>query len=143
MLKMPRPTKSEAEAACSPIRNANVPILEDVEDSLIVYTVIGLHDALDRKKNPLVIDENPVAKDRAFAYKTKVDGRDMYFLKLTSDGHIYNPVSGSNQFRHNKVRMGIAEAKWRKVNQKVFDFYLQFLRTKTVMWLSHAERELV
>ena len=39
-------------------------------------------------------------------------------------------------------KIGKNEYNFSKVNQRVFDMYLNFLRTKNIAWLNNAEREL-
>jgi hypothetical protein len=45
----------------------------------------------------------------------------------------------------NKVlaKIGKNEFNFKKVNSKVFDLYLSFLRTKNIAWINNANRELL
>lgn len=141
---MPRITQEEADNSISQIRTEEqqeLVLSNQPTEGLTVYTLVGLHDELDSDSNPVVVAKAPLTKDNAFAYK-KTGEKTEFYVKITSDGHIYNPSSGLNEFRHNKVRLGLTESKWRRVNKKVFDAYLTFLKSKNESWLRHAEREI-
>ena len=109
--------------------------------SYVYYTAFGKHDDLDNDGNPITSDEN-----RGFAYKrtNDLDKTINYFLKIGLYGRIFNPIGLYSEGKENKFlsKIGKNEYNFTKVNQKVFDMYLNFLRTKNVAWLNNAEREL-
>lgn len=103
------------------------------------YTVLGKHSHIDTEKNPRVPDQK-----NALAY-TKLSEQDkQYYIKVGLYGKIYNPIGLYSEGRANKFlsKVGKAEYNFTRVNQKVFDMYLNFLRTKNIAWLNNAEREL-
>lgn len=109
--------------------------------SYIYYTIFGKHDGLDEYGNPITNDVR-----RGFAYKrlNSADQSENYFLKIGLYGKIFNPMGLYSEGKENKFlsKIGKSEYNFTKVNQKVFDMYLNFLRTKNIAWLNNAEREL-
>ena len=88
-------------------------------------------------------DEVTVAEDRDEAYAKIVDsdtGR-AYFIKRGPGGHFFNPLGLFTEGNAGKRRLGENVWKYARVNRKVFDLYLHFLRTKNQAWLNNAERE--
>lgn len=103
------------------------------------YTVIGKQTYIDTNKNPRVPDQKS-----ALAY-TKLSEQDkQYYIKVGLYGKIYNPIGLYSEGKANKFlsKVGKAEYNFTRVNQKVFDMYINFLRTKNIAWLNNAEREL-
>ena len=109
--------------------------------SYVYYTIFGKHDDLDQDGNPITNDQK-----RGFAYKriNDLDQTPQYFLKIGLYGRIFNPMGLYSEGKENKFlsKIGKNEYNFTKVNQKVFDMYLNFLRTKNIAWLNNAEREL-
>jgi hypothetical protein len=103
------------------------------------YTVLGSHSSLDDEGNPICNNKN-----KSLAY-TKLHNNDkQYYLKVGTYGKIFNPIGLYSEGRQNKFlsKVGKEEYAFTKVNSKVFDMYLNFLRTKNIAWLTNAEREL-
>ncbi len=112
-----------------------------------VYTVFGKHDYLDGHDFPILGDEsdNVLAEDRdlAFAKEVSVDGRNShYYIRRASNGRLFNP-NGMDEGRHNKFlhHSGKREFEYHQVNQRVFNFYKDFLKSKNPAHLRNAERE--
>jgi hypothetical protein len=104
------------------------------------YTVLGKHDFLDENNNPRTKNEK-----NAYAYsKINNDSDTQYFVKVGLYGKIFNPIGLYSEGKANKFlsKVGKNEFSFTRVNQKVFDMYVNFLRTKNVAWLNNAEREL-
>lgn len=103
------------------------------------YTVLGSNSGVDN-------DDNPLAKDNksALAYVKKINNDEQYYIKVGLYGKIFNPIGMYSEGRQNKFlsKIGKQEYNFTRVNEKVFDMYLNFLRTKNVAWLNNAEREL-
>lgn len=106
----------------------------------LYFTILGEHSSYDDEGNPLCKD-----KKKAYAYKrvNSVDNSETYFIKTGSHGKIFNPMGLYSEGKANKflAKIGKTEYTFSKVNQKVFDMYLNFLRTKNTAWLNNAERE--
>jgi hypothetical protein len=103
------------------------------------YTVFGSHTDLDDQGNPLC-DE----KDQSLAYIKNNNDSKQYYIKIGTYGKIFNPIGLYSEGKQNKFlsKVGKNEYSFTKVNSKVFDMYLNFLRTKNIAWLTNAEREL-
>lgn len=110
----------------------------DNESTITFYTMIGTENLFDSEGYPLTKEES-----RAFAKKI-YRGQLTYYIKIGLNGKIYNPMGMFSEGSHNKflAKLGKPEWKFTKVNQKVFDLYLNFLKTKNVAWLNTAQREL-
>lgn len=106
-----------------------------VEDKF--YTVWGMEDYVDDDGNTRQEKET----QKTFAKTT--NGK--YFIKIGLDNRVYNPLGLFSEGRANKVlaKIGKNEFNFKRVNSKVFDLYVSFLRTKNIAWLNNANRELL
>lgn len=104
------------------------------------YTIFGQHSSFDDDGNPLCLDAK-----KSYAYKriNSESNAESYYIKVGLHGKIFNPMGLYSEGKENKFlsKIGKNEYSFTKVNQKVFDMYLNFLRTKNTAWLSNAERE--
>lgn len=108
---------------------------EKAEDSY--YTFFGSEDYLDddgctRQKTE---QNNTFAKVQS--------GK--YYVKTGLDNRLYNPIGMFSEGQHSKVlsKIGKNEFNFKRVNSKVFNLYLTFLKTKNLAWLNNANRELL
>jgi hypothetical protein len=103
------------------------------------YTVLGSHSSLDNEGNPVCREKN-----KSLAYTKIINDDKQYYLKVGNHGKVFNPIGLYSEGRQNKFmsKIGKDEYSFTKVNSKVFDMYLNFLRTKNIAWLNNAEREL-
>lgn len=108
--------------------------------NLELFTLIGQHKFLDDNKNPRVDLEN----DKVYAKKVILDSNQKYYIKVGTYGKIYNPIGLFSEGTASKFLSKIGKKAWefKEVNSKVFDMYVNFLRTKNIAWLNNAEREL-
>lgn len=105
----------------------------------VAYTIFGDHDFIDDDQNPRTNDlTNCLAKHTISNSKHK------YYIKVGAYGKIYNPMGLYSEGTSNKFLAKIGKSAWEftEVNQKVFDMYVNFLRTKNQAWLNNAEREM-
>lgn len=104
------------------------------------YTLIGKHSNIDEDGFPTVDDDNL----SAFAKKISSNGKSRYFIKVGTHGKIYNPIGLYSEGTSNKFLARAGKKAWdfKEVNSKVFDMYINFLKTKNVAWLTNAQREL-
>lgn len=105
------------------------------------YTLIGMEDYLDKNNNPRL---ESIDNDNIFAKKTvRSDGSVRYSVRLSKEGKIYNPMSiyGIEKDSNFLDRVCRSSGKYRDINYKAFDMYINFLKTKNVAWLHNAERE--
>lgn len=103
------------------------------------FTVLGSHTSLDADKNPISAD-----KKNALAYIKTINDDQQYYIKIGTYGKVFNPIGLYSEGRQNRflAKIGKDEYSFTRVNNKVFDMYLNFLRTKNIAWLNNAEREL-
>lgn len=104
------------------------------------YTFSGLGDFTDTDGNNRAKEEN----DSVVAKKTvRKNGSIKYTIRLGNDSKFYNPVSiYDNKQDHTFLdRICRSNDRFKEVNLKVFNLYLQFLKTKNTAWLNNAERE--
>lgn len=104
------------------------------------YTVIGKQEYM-KNKFPMVYSEN-----HAFAKKiiNTTNNTARYFIKVGTYGRPYNPIGLYSEGQNNKflTKAGKPLYSFKEVNEKTFNFYINFLSTKNTAWLSNTEREL-
>ncbi len=134
------------------MRNTNVDIFKPLGDDQTLtdhvsikhdgsayYTMIGDHDYIDEEKNPLANTENDkVVAKRLVGMKTR------YFVKSGPHGKLFNPIGLYSEGHGNRFIAKSGKNLWafKEVNNKVFDLYVSFLKTKNTAWLTNAEREM-
>jgi hypothetical protein len=109
------------------------------EDTHVYYTIFGKHKLIDNEGNPIL------NKETADVFAKKIIGNTTkYFIKIGLYGRIYNPIGAYSEGRHTKflTKTGKKEYDFKQVPQKVFDMYINFLRSKNIAWLNNAEREM-
>lgn len=104
------------------------------------YTVVGKQDSFDEDENP-ILEKNT---SEALAKKTVSSVKTRYFIKTGPYGKIFNPIGIFSEGRSNKFLRQTGKPEWEftEVNQRVFNLYLSFLRTKNVAYINLAEREM-
>lgn len=106
------------------------------------FTILGKHETLDANDYPVLLNNiNDALAKRVHLSNDKIK----YWIKIGPHGRIYNPIGLFSEDRANKhiARAGKNEWEFRQVNQKVFDMYLSFLKTKNIAWLNNAERQII
>ena len=106
------------------------------------YTVIGQHDFIDNDDNPSLnsADDNKLMAEKI----TYTDGRQAFYVRVGTYGKLYNPIGMYSEGRLKKYMAKFGKKEWtlKKVNPKVFQLYVSFLKTKNVAWFNNAEREM-
>lgn len=103
------------------------------------YTLTGQEE--------LVIDNKPRRlKDDQYVYAKRIqkkDGSYKTMIKTSSNGKLFNPVSilGAEKTNTFLDRVCKSNDKFRTVNHKAFEWYIQFLSSKNLGWFYNAERE--
>lgn len=104
------------------------------------YGFIDDNDFIDTNNNPRLNTDN----DRTLAKKIqREDGTFKYFVKINGSKKLFNPISiyGKSEIGSTFLDKTCKDFKFLSVNKKIFDLYVNFLRTKNVSWLYNAERE--
>jgi hypothetical protein len=116
----------------------NSPQLENKQYEF--YTIVGQHDFLDKEENPRVNNDG----NNVYAKKSMSSSKTRYWIKVGTYGKIFNPIGLYSEGTANKFVAKIGKKIWefKEVNQKVFDMYVNFLRTKNIAWINNAEREM-
>ena len=109
---------------------------ENTVPSNVFYTLYGDQDWLDDEGRPCLSDSE---HSKVYAKQSN----DKYYVKVGTYGRLFNPIGMYSEDKQTKFisKMGKHEFEFRKVNAKVFDLYVNFLRTKNIAWLNNAERE--
>lgn len=103
------------------------------------YTLSGQED--------VTIDDRPRRlNDDEIVYAKKIqkkDGSYKNMIKLANNGKLYNPISVYGQEKTNDFldRVCKSNNKFRTVNAKAFEWYVQFLASKNLAFFYNAERE--
>lgn len=107
------------------------------------FTLYGSHDFIDDDGNPR--SQNKDNKNILAKTEPSNNNQQYYYLKVGAHGRIFNPIGLYSEGKQEKFlsKIGKNEFEFRKVNQKVFDLYVNFLRTKNLAWLNNAEREMI
>jgi len=110
------------------------------ETSAELFTVSGKEDFLDGERNPQLKSESEEVFARRILRK---DGSIKYSVRLSNTGKLFNPLSiyGQEQNHSFLNRVCRSNSKFKEVNEKTFNWYVKFLKTKNVAWLNNAERE--
>lgn len=102
------------------------------------YALIGKHDFIDEEDYPRANENKALAKLVINNNKKK------YMIKVGAYGKIFNPLGLHSEGRENKFLSKIGKNEWnfKEVNSKVFEMYLNFLKSRNIAWLNNAQREL-
>ena len=104
------------------------------------YTVLGSQEFFDDDEKPRTSNE-----DKALAKSVCVGNKTpRFYIKTGTYGKIYNPIGLYSEGHSEKflAKIGRKQYEFKEVNQRVFDMYVAFLKTKNLAWLNNAEREL-
>lgn len=115
---------------------------QDVSSRNEYYTLVGNGDFIDEHKNSRANQDN---FSKILAKKILREDKSIrYSIRITNAGKLYNPISIYGEEKQNTFldRVCKTEPKFRDVNLKAFNLYLNFLNTKNLSYLHNAEREL-
>ena len=114
---------------------------ETEPDNVELYTLMDNHDVVDDTNNPRSKQDT----DKVLAKKFfRENGTIKFMIKRDSSGKLFNPLSiyGDSKSRaSNFLDKTCKDFRFRTVNMKIFEYYVNFLRTKDLSWLYNAERE--
>ena len=112
-----------------------------------VYTFKGEQDFYNKLGYPMLDleeDDNPLDDPDAYAVKI-VKGRKVnYYIKRGKYGKLFNPIGMYSEGRKHVQMRHAGRPEWRMepTNEKIFTYYINFLKTKNPAWLNNAEREI-
>lgn len=104
------------------------------------YCLIGDEDFVDDNGNPMLHTDS----GKVLAKKiTKTNSPTQYFVRLSTNNKLYNPISQLGEDKSSSIVDNTCRPTNRfiPVSPAVFEFYLQFLCSKNLLWLNKAERE--
>ena len=109
------------------------------------FTISGHEEFLDKDGNPRI--KETAQQDEIFAKKiTRNGGQTRYSIKIDLNNKFVNPMSIYDDKQQNNTgfldSVCRANNKFVDVNLKVFNMYLNFLKTKNLSWFYNAEREM-
>lgn len=104
------------------------------------YCLAGDEDFVDKLGNAMVTtDSNKVLAKKI----TKSNSPIQYFIRLSTNNKLYNPVSQVGEDKSSSIVDNTCRPtnRFTPVSPAVFEYYLQFLNSKNLLWLNKAERE--
>jgi hypothetical protein len=106
----------------------------------LFFTIFGDHEFIDSEGRPNCKTESA----KVVAKLITGDSGNKYYIKIGTYGKIFNPIGMFSEGQNNKFLSKIGRKEWqfKEVNQKIFDFYMNFLSSKNIAWLNNAEREM-
>jgi hypothetical protein len=125
-----------SEYIFSPNRQSNT----TENKTLKYYTISGSEEFFDEDQMPRCKNDN----SKVYAKEiVNSNNRSNYYVRLSLENKFYNPLSvygieKTKSFLDNVVRN---DGKFKSVNKKSFDLYLNFLKTKNLSYLYNSERE--
>lgn len=124
------------------------------DDGVVIYTLQGKGDISTDDGYDILVDRmrknnsdqtvKDIAEHRhtAYAKTITINGKTRCFVKIGRSGKFIDPLAAIPSDNALYVRThGKDEWTFREVNSKVFNYYLNYLKTKNNAWLITAERE--
>lgn len=114
----------------------------------VVYTIKGQHDYMFEDQFPSLklTQKEAEASSKAFAIHYTTSLGTSYLVRSGRHGTLFNPdglfSNGSGAALKKLSHTGQLEWSFKRVPERVFVLYREFLRTKNVAYLHQAEREL-
>lgn len=105
----------------------------DFKDNL-GYPRLEVSQEVDIMKNPSV-----------YALKIEKGKKTNYYAKVGHDGRLFDPLGMYTEGHSKKQMRHAGKPMWalKPVNKRVFDNYVEFLKTKNKAWINNAQRELI
>lgn len=106
------------------------------------YTSIGEQEFIDEDGYSRVSEQASNIYAKSLNNNNK---ETKYYVKSNRYGKLYNPTGMTTEGQHKRFNkmIGANEFNFKRVNQRIFELYINFLKTKNTAWLNNAERELV
>ncbi len=111
-----------------------------------VYTFWGDHefeDTMGFPKLSLQKNKDVFSMQNAYAVKISKGNKTNYYVKRGKYGKLYNPIGLYSEGNVTKQNTRHGQSQWslKTTSEKVFNYYINFLKTKNSAWLNNAERE--
>ena len=103
-----------------------------------LYAIIGQHDEVTMGGEPLSLEGETSKK--VCAKKVELNDKVKFYIKTDNRGRFANPVDMYAERLTAKEKEGRSIWQFREVTPKVFNNYMQFLKTRNQAWLFQAER---
>lgn len=110
--------------------------VKDVKISKTFYTILGQQDKLVNKQ-PVVLEDS----EAALARKDTNGEKNTFYVRVDNLGNLFNPIGLNNRVTLKSKLLKEEAVKFVKVSELCFGYYLEFLKTKNVLFLKHASRE--
>lgn len=120
---------------------------ENKDVTMKVYTWSGREDYRDDDDMPLIDfnmeEDDPFLFIDAYAILMTRGEKVSFYVKRGKYGKLYNPIGMYSEGSSNKQLRHAGKPAWAMqiTEEKVFNYYINFLRTKNAAWLNNAERE--
>lgn len=101
-------------------------------EKMILYSIQGTHSVKDSSDYWVLADGEEDDNVNAYAKKVTRNNRDSYYIKLDKDGYLFDVLG---QAKTGKI------VRYTTVNRKVFELYINYLRTKDKWYYKQAVRE--
>jgi hypothetical protein len=120
---------------------------DDAAPSVAVYTFIGEQDRLDQQGFPILdleYEDDVFEEPDAYAIKLVKGRKTNYYVKRGKYGKLFNPIGMYSEGRKNQQMRHAGRPEWRfePTSEKIFTYYINFLKSKNAAWLNNAEREI-
>lgn len=126
-------------------------------DGVVVYTIVGKGDVSDSDGDKVILKDKTRTNNSdqkvkviahlspsAYAKTITINGKTRHFVKQGRQGKFLDPLAAIPVDNAAYIRShGKEEWSFREVNNKVFNYYLNYLKTKNRAWLINAEREAI
>ena len=111
----------------------------------INFTIFGQHDkTVDIYGEEQENGYPQTLKEERICAIVKYTGNNpaRYFVKVNDRGELFDPIGMYSEGQLNKDLKHAGKKEWRlkEVNNKIFSFYLNYLKTKNKAWLNNAIR---
>lgn len=112
-----------------------------------VYTYYGEHEFLDENGFPMLEVEEGIENvfnlTDAYAVSFSRGAKTNYYVKRGKHGRLYNPIGMYSEGNSKKQLKHAGKPEWNfsATNEKIFTYYINFLKTRNLSWLNNAERE--
>lgn len=118
----------------------NTEIVENSK-SKVVYTLFGSHDKL-RNGYPLLSNADTSKDKLAYAIAETNNEKVTYFVKIDDQNNLFNPINiaPSQTSAVFKIMKDNKNWQFQKTNEKCFNQYIEFLKTKNILYLKFAEQ---